>query len=36
MPSSGDPDGNELGAAYPTELDFLTTEAGGELDRRKH
>lgn len=31
----GDPDGNRSGAVCPEELAFLTTEAGGTLDRRK-
>jgi len=32
IPGPGDPDGNELGSICPDELNFFTTEAGGEPD----
>ena len=33
IPGLGEPDGNHLGTVCPNELEFLSTEAGGELDR---
>jgi len=35
IPTVGEPDGNKKGAVCPNELDFLMTDEGGELDRRK-